>query len=63
MLGYACSLRLTSRLSHQMSMVHLIKRQIITVNLTKPYPFNMANLIKLHGYFHGHLSILTKSLI
>jgi hypothetical protein len=39
-----------------MSMAHLIKCQIImgnlmkdqikTVNLPKPYPFNMANLIK-----------------
>jgi len=45
------------KLSHQMSMAHSTKYQIIMVilikgqfgmvNLTKPYPFNMANLIKL----------------
>ncbi len=29
-----------------MSMVHLIKGQIKMVNWSKPYPFNMANLIK-----------------
>jgi hypothetical protein len=29
-----------------MNMVHLTKCQIITINLTKPYPFNMANLTK-----------------
>ncbi len=56
MLGWVGSPVLTSRLSHHMSMVHLIKCQIIMVNLiknqikmvnlTKPYPFNMANLTK-----------------
>jgi hypothetical protein len=61
MLCYVGSLSLTSRLSHQMSMVHLTKHQIIIVNLIKPYPFNMANLIKPHGHFDGHLSISTKS--
>jgi hypothetical protein len=40
-------------------MVNLIKGQIKMVNLTKPYSFNMANLIK-HDQFDGHLSILTK---
>jgi hypothetical protein len=44
-----------------MNMVHLIKCQIIMVNLTKPYPFNMVNLSS-HGHFDGHLSILTRSL-
>jgi hypothetical protein len=32
-------LGLTSKLSHQMNMVHLIKCQIIMANLTKPWPF------------------------
>jgi hypothetical protein len=72
MLGYVGSLILTSKLSHEMCMVHLTKCQIIIVNLIKgqirmvnlikPYPFNMANWIKPHGHFDGHLSILTKSL-
>jgi hypothetical protein len=45
----------------QIIIVNLIKGQIRMVNLTKPYPFNMANLIKPHGHFVGHLFILTKS--
>ncbi len=46
MLGYVSNLGLTNRLSHQMSMAHLIKGQIRMVNLTKPHPLNMANLIR-----------------
>jgi hypothetical protein len=46
MLGSIGSLGLTSKLSYQMSMAHLIKGQIKMVSLTKPYPFNMANLTK-----------------
>ncbi len=47
MLRQVGSLDLTIKLSDQMSMAHLIKGQNTMVNLTKPYPFNMANLIKL----------------
>ncbi len=47
MLGYVGNLGLTSRLSHQMSVAHLTKGQIKMVNLTKPYPFNMAILIDI----------------
>ncbi len=31
----------------QIMMVNLIEGQIKMVNLTKPYPFNMANLIAM----------------
>ncbi len=46
MLRQVGSLDLTIKLSDQMSMAHLINGQNTMVNLTKPYPFNMANLIK-----------------
>jgi hypothetical protein len=37
MLGSVGSLSLTSKLSHQMNMIHLTKGQIKMINLTKPY--------------------------
>ncbi len=42
-------------------MVNLTKGQIRMANLTKPYPFNITNLIKSWP-FDGRLYILTKYL-
>jgi hypothetical protein len=54
MLGLVGSLDLTSRLSHQMNMVHLIKCQIKLVNLTKGQ-IMMVNLIILYSLYMANL--------
>jgi len=55
MLGSVGSLSLTSKLSHQMNMIHLTKGQIKMINLTKPYGHPMWPIWLSHNHFDGYL--------